>query len=317
MGEILENYNLSYDFFHNDIKLKIEECYPARIGFNLIDEDKNKYIYVKANRDDIKKYFEISKILKKFKMEDSDLFGKYFFDGIDFYFIFKIHKGEYRKWNEFDLNLAEISLKNFYSDSKNILNNENQIILTIGDEVRLIDRSLYMIESIFKIISFKSEKREIELYFIDNKNFIINELLLAKEFFLSIEYREYCENFKNIKFIHGRLSNKSFVFENGECYLTNFVNASIDLFAKDISIFLKNLMTHYDNQELKNFLCRFLGECDLRIHLKVIKNYLRVYKNILIWLSEKYFERGSDDEKFCEIISMDLKQNNFIKTILQ
>ena len=42
----LSNYNLSYDFFYNNVGIDVQECYPSRCGFYIIDKNKNNYIFI-------------------------------------------------------------------------------------------------------------------------------------------------------------------------------------------------------------------------------------------------------------------------------
>lgn len=335
----LSNYNLSYDFFYNNVGIDVQECYPSRCGFYLVDKNKNNYIFIKILYRDLSKYliiFDILEYSKKNNANISEMYfkddKKYFFDDVneEYYIIFKLANGIYRKWIDFDFNSVIYRLKDFYQSSLNILNNlsnfnlkEDIKILTIGNELKLINRYFSNIENMEKIISYKQNKGLIDDFFDKNKEYMKNELFEVREFFLSKEYKIYCEDYKNIRFINGNLSNKSFLFDGKDCFIVNFYDSSIDLFEKDIAILIGNGMVHVSNEELSLFVKNLLKSFNYNdsFHLKVISNYLKIYNYIFKWFNECYIQGESYkniviEDKIKEIDCYKQKQYSFIKECL-
>lgn len=322
----LNNYNLSYDFFKN-IGINIKECSHSKIGFNLVDENDENYSLIKILDKDLCKYnviFEMIKIHNKSK----SLYKEYFFDSEnkDHYIIFKLGRGIFKKWNEIKLDCILNSLVQFYENSKNALNKlykfKNYMeILTLGNEIKFIDKKLTAIKHIDKIIFLRKGNFEIDKYFCENKNDLKIKLLEAREFFISKEFRSYCEDCKNIRFIHGNISNKSFLFNEEKISVVNFYNSSVDLFAKDIAIFIKNSINYFENFELNLFVRKLLNElnCNDEFYFKLIKNYLNIYRFIFSWFEDQYFKISSCNnirDKIKEIDFLNKKQDDLVKNYL-
>lgn len=332
----LSNYNLSYDFFYNNVGIDVQECYPSRCGFYIIDKNKNNYIFIKILYRDLSKYLIIFDILEYLKKNNANILEmysidgkKYFFDDVNeqYYIIFKLVNGIYKKWIDFDFNSVIYRLKDFYQSSSDILNNlsnfnlkEDIEILTIGNELKLINRYFLNIENMEKIIFYKQSKSLIDDFFDKNKEYMKNELFEVREFFLSKEYKIYCEDYKNIRFINGNLSNKSFLFNEKDCFIVNFYDSSIDLFAKDIAILIGNGMFHASNEELSLFAKNLLKIFNYNdsFHLEVISNYLKIYNYIFKWFNEYYIQGESCkniiiEDKVKEIDFYKQKQYSLIK----
>lgn len=326
----INNYNLSYDFLNN-IGIDAMECYPSKIGFNVVDRNKENYALIKVLKEDLSKYSIIFEILNILKIYDNVFFRdkKYFFDdkNNDYYIIFKFGDGIFKRW--YDINLDHIlnRLVQFYKSSGNILNElykfENYMeILTIGNEIKFIDKNLDTMKNIDKIIFLKKSNFYIDKFFYENKNFLEVKLLEAREFFVSEKYRSYCEDYKNIRFIHGNISNKSFTFNEDKISIVNFYNSSVDLFVKDIAILLKNIMEHFKNSELSLFVKKILDEfkCNDEFHLQAIKHYLNIYKFIFCWFEDQYFKICTYDgiikDKIREVDFLNKKQDDFVENYL-
>ena len=171
-----------------------------------------------------------------------------------------------------------------------------------------------------KIIFYKQSKSLIDDFFDKNKEYMKNELFEVREFFLSKEYKIYCEDYKNIRFINGNLSNKSFLFNEKDCFIVNFYDSSIDLFAKDIAILIGNGMFHASNEELSLFAKNLLKIFNYNdsFHLEVISNYLKIYNYIFKWFNEYYIQGESCkniiiEDKVKEIDFYKQKQYSLIK----
>lgn len=326
----LNNYNLSYDFLNN-IGIDAKECYPSKIGFNVVGKNKENYILVKILEKDLTRYFIIFEILKSFKICDNDLFSdkKYFFDyeNEDYYIVFKLGKGVFKKWLDINLSCILGKLNQFYKSSKNILNElykfENYMeILTLGNEIKFIDKNLDIMKNIDKIIFLRESNFAVDKFFHENKNLLEVKLLEAREFFIGEKYRSYCEDYNNIRFIHGNISNKSFMFNEDKISIVNFYNSSVDLFIKDIAIFLRNSMAYFKNFELNLFVKKLLDEFKRNdeFHLQAIKHYLNIYKFIFGWFEDKYFKveicGNIINDKIREIDFLNRKQDDFVENYL-
>lgn len=333
----LINYNLSYKFLNKNIGIDAKETYPLRNSFYISDVNNNNYVLFKIHRKEIEKYKVIFEILRKIDKNGAYVLNVYSKDGQEifrdedeYYIIFKLPKGNYRKWIELDFNLIKDSLIKFYNSSNGILNDlynfnlkEDMKLLTIGDEIKTIDIYLDIIETIDKIIFYKLDKELLDKIFIENKEYMKEELLEAKEFFSSDEFKSYCEDSRNIRFINGNLSNRSFLFDGKECFITNFYNSSIDLFVKDIAILVGSGMFYVSNEDLRLFIKNLLKNFNYNdgFHLKVIINYLKIYNYIFKWFNEYYIQGESCkniiiEDKIKEIDFYRRKRYSFIKEYL-
>ena len=55
----LNEYNLSYDFLNSVIGIDVNECYPYKNGFSIIDQNGNNYLIFKILERDVEKYIQI------------------------------------------------------------------------------------------------------------------------------------------------------------------------------------------------------------------------------------------------------------------
>ena len=333
------NYNLSYDFISSCIGINAIECYPLKDGFHIIDENKKNYILVKVLKEELVKYNDVFNILDNFKnngINVSQMYSKdeiYFYDSInnEYYIVFDLNRGVYKKWSELEFDSIEIGLNRFYKASKNILKNlysfnlkEDVNLLTIGNEIKLIDESLGFINNIGKVISIKENRSLEDILFEENKNYIENNLLEAREFFSSKSFKDYCEDCENIRFINGNLSNKSFLFnDNNEFLILNFKDSSIDLFVKDIAILIYRSISYVDNLSLSNFIKSILNEfkVDKLFNINIIINYLKIYDGVLKWFYNRYiqdqiYKNRSVEDKIKNIELYKEKKQNFIENYL-
>lgn len=333
----LINYNLSYKFLNKNIGIDVKETYPLRNSFYISDVNNDNYVLFKIHSKEIEKYKVIFEILRKIDKNGAYVSKVYSKDGQEIfrdededYIIFKLPKGNYRKWIELDFNLIKEGLIKFYNSSDGILNDlysfnlkEDMKLLTIGDEIKTLDIYLDIIETIDKIMFYKSNVELLDKIFIENKECMKEELLEAREFFSSDEFKYYCEDSKNIRFINGNLSNRSFLFDEKECFIANFYDSSIDLFVKDIAILVGNGMFYVSNEDLSLFIKNLLKRFNYNdgFHLEVIINYLKIYNYIFKWFNEHYIQGESCkniiiEDKIKEMDYYRQKQYSFIKEYL-
>lgn len=303
----LINYDLSYKFLNQNIGIDVKETYPLRNSFHISDVNNKNYILVKISNEDLEKYKIIFEILKRIRENGAYVSSVYSKDGQEifkddvkneYYIIFKLPEGNYRKWAELDFNLIKESLIKFYNSSNGILNDlynfnlkEDMKLLTMGNEIKIIDIYLDIIENINKTIFYKSDKGLLDKIFIENKEYMKEELLKGREFFSSDEFKSYCEDLRNIRFINRNLSNRSFLFNNEKCFITNFFDSSINLFTKDISIFIEKSLQHVESDKILKFIKEILKEFPKeKIHQKVILNYMKIYNYVFRLFNEQYVQ---------------------------
>ena len=329
----LNDYNLSYEFFYEQAKIRVKESFPFKNCFRIIDENDNNYLLIKISKMEVKRYnliFEVLRFLKESNKNISEMYSidskKYFCDGKSYYIIFRVSSGVYNKWCNFDLNFIVNSLCDFYDGSKLILKSSHQKnclnLLTIGEEMKLIDKRFKDMQKIFNIISYKESLELIDETFLNYKDYVLDEMEEGRKFFLGNEFKNYCENHENIRFINGNLSNRSFLFENGKCEIVNFYSSSIDLFVKDIATFVENCLPHIESTKILIFVEEFFKKySNNKIHLKVLINYLKIYNYIFKCFSKYYLQSKSYknvviSDKINEIENYKQNRDDFIKKIL-
>lgn len=335
----LNGYNLSYDFLNSVIGIDVNECYPYKNGFFIIDQNGNNYLIFKILERDVEKYIQIFDVLQNINSINRSIQGMHFFMGnkyfIDkstghYYVVFNYPNGEYIKWLDFNINSIKDILINFYNGSQDILKDlynfnlkEDVKLLTIGDEVKEIDEYLLNIQNIEIFILHKYNKDRFDDLFLENKTYMKDELIKIRKFFTSSKFKNYVSNHKNIRFINGNLSNKSFIFNNDRSYIINFYNASIDLFIKDIGILSEKAIFNINMDEFKTFIINFLSnfEGNINEHIEMLFNYIRLNNRMFKWFNTQYKNihysgRKVDlDSKISEIYMYKQNINDFINIL--
>lgn len=335
----LNEYNLSYDFLKIVVGIDVRECYPYKNGFFMVDQNENKYLLFKILKEDVEKYIQIFEILKNMNSSNKLIKDMYCFNGKKYftdnstnenYIVFNYPNGEHNKWNDFDFNLIKGILIDFYNGSKDILKDyynfnlkEDVKLLTIGDEIKSIDNYLLNIKNIEMFILYKHRKNKIDELFLENKIYMKDELREIREFFTSYKFKNYVSNYKNIRFINGNLSNKSFVFNDEKCYIANFYNASIDLFVKDIAVLSEKAIFNFNIDGFKTFLIDLLNnfEGNIKEHLEVLFNYIKLNNRMFNWFDKQYkydYYNSNNfdlDNKIQEISVYEQNRNDFINKV--
>ncbi len=331
---ICDEYNLTYDFLYNNLGINATECYPTKNGFYILDSFKNSFILCKINFDEIKKYNYLFKVLDLFEKNNGNILGVYekqgnniFFDEINKhrYVLFKY--GNYLKYSYINFNEINESLKKFYNLSEVYLNNikdfnliEDINLLTIGRDLKVIENRI----EYFKIIDSISQysKNNMSKFLSIYGKCLMDQNISLREFFLSDKYKKYCENFKNIRLINGWLSNRSFVVKDNNINLCNFYNSSIDIFIKDLSMFIEKLIPYFDNNILLNFILEFIDnfEGNKREHLYILKNYIMFNNSIEKIIRDYYLKFDFDkqylsENKLLEVSNYFEKYNSLIQMI--
>lgn len=285
-----KNYNLSYDFLYFILKINAVDCYPTKYGFHVSDDEKKSYIICAINSNEIQKYNHLFEILNLFEEKQGNVLGMYshdskniFYDELndENYVVFKY--GNHVKYNDFNFWKIGKSLKDFYSLSESCLKDfknfnlvEDIEFLKVGQDIKLIEPRIKQIEisNLFIKLFYNKEIKKFLNHHCENT---IKYLFEIREFFSSDFYKKYCENSKNIRFINGWLSNRSFVIQDEKIYLCNFYNSSIDLFVKDLASLIEKLIPYFDNKFLIKFILDFIEdfEGDKKEHLEVLKNYIK------------------------------------------
>lgn len=310
----LTNYDLSYDFIRSKIGIYACECYPIKNGFQIIDEDKNHYLLFRIKNNEFYKYKVVYNVLEKLKNKNTNILSmysanneKYFFDSEcgDWYLVFNFGNGNFKKFNEFKISDIKYNLKNFYNSSKEILKISDKFS-NYKNEIRIIDNCVNDILRIEKIISLGCRENLHRMPYLNYKESIIENLDKARKFFLSKEYVYYYDDVENLRFIHGNLSNKSFIYENEKYFLGNFLNLSVGSVIEDISILITNMRYEIETKDLENILRELILDFDFKkdFHMKTLLNYLVIHSSI----RGKYFSNEDFEND-------NLKFNNFAKKI--
>ncbi len=327
-------YNLSYDFIYDTVGLHALECYPVRGGFQIIDEHKCNYFLTKVSNENFKRYRHIHSILKSLKNKNVDILdiysrydGEYIF-GDEYgeqYLIFELGSGVYKKHHEFNLFDVSNSIKNFYEASGNCTLDYDYINYFSDDmnEIDIINNHIKNLNKVDKIISLKYSKDCFDLNYDVSREIIFERLYFAKDFFSSEEYISFFGDPKNLKFIHGNLSNRSFIYQNNDCLLSNFLNSSMGLIIKDISILVINMEYNIDIVDLINFTRLLIPDFDInmRFYKRAILSYLNIYNSTFKLINGKYLcNVGSQNmvmtnEKLDEFKNYNTKLNDFVKNI--
>lgn len=329
-----EDYNLTYDFLYNNLGINAIECYPTKNGFYILDSSKNSYILCKINSNEVNKYNYLFDILNLFEENNGNILGLYhkegksiFFDEIynDRYVLFKY--GNYLKYNDINFTHINEALKNFYDlsepylyDFKNFNLIEDIKLLSIGKDVKLMEDKIEYFKIIDKISRYS--KSNMGKFLSKYGKYLIDQMIFLREFFLSSNYRKYCENYKNIRLINGSLSNRSFVVKDNNINISNFYYSSVDIFVKDLSLLIEKFIMYFDNDILLKFILEFIDnfEGDKREHLYVLKNYIMFNNSIEKVIREYYLKFDSDkqylsESKLLEINNYVEKYNNLIQMI--
>lgn len=305
-NESLNYYNLSYRFLHEIIGIDIRECYPFKDGYCVIDQDGENYLIFKIISNErykfIKIYDIITYLIEGKGMEIIPMYSykyrRYFVDesNNDYYVVFNYSNGNYKKWSDFSLDSISKTLKDFYNKSNDIIRRvynfnleEDLGILTIGCEVKKIDKYILRLKGIKDITEDKRNKNELDECFLLNSNYMISELMELRSFFRGSKFNSYAEDRRNIRFINGGLSNRSFIYDK-DFSIANFYKSSVDLFVKDISILIHNSILHLDHDDIVKFTFNILKDFEGRVedHLEVLVNYLRLQNYMFKWMLEDY-----------------------------
>lgn len=301
----LGGYNLSYSFMKNVLGIDPKECYPFKSGYIIIDQNGNNYLIFKIVYNQTYKYINIYDILKYILNKESPILEMYSFNYKRYfvdrhknenYVLFEYSKGSYKKWEEFNLHDIFECLRDFYDSSYGILNGtylsrstKYSGIVTLGSECNQISRYVHKLNEIKNSISLKDSRSELDDVFLNNRDYMMNELCEINRFFGSKRFRSYMEDHNNIRFINGNLSNRSFICED-RYKIANFYSSSIDLFIRDMSKLIYHSIFHIDHNQIKTFILDILnyfgGNRDL--HIEVLINYIRLENNIFDRLLGEY-----------------------------
>lgn len=331
-----ENYNLTYDFLNGVLGIDVVECYPTKYGFHILDDNEKSYMLCEINSNEIHKYNYLFDILNLFEKKCGNVLGMHthdskniFYDKLnnENYVVFKC--GNYIKYSDFDFCKIENSLKNFYSLSESCLNDfknfnliEDIELLRVGQDFKLIGPRLERIKILNKIVEF-SDDNDMKKFLNHHCKILFNYLLNVREFFLSPLYKKYCENHKNIRFINGWLSNRTFAIENDKINLCNFYNSSINLFVKDLSSLIDKLIPYFGNEILFKFILNIIEnfEGDKREHLKVLKNYIKFNNSLEKFFGESFLKFNCEkfqyfsESKLIELNNLNKKLNDLLNLI--